>query len=713
MKPFVRRCALFLSVLASACACRGPELEPVPTSIRVEPRQLDFGRVIVGQVASRTIEVTNTGKTALEGTWALSGEAFTTDDGLPTRATVGSTLMTIRCAPQSVGAWDGVARITLERFEPIEVPLSCEGAPVPQCLPSAPCRTAAWDVIAGRCAESSLPDGTSCPGGDVCLLDAVCRSGRCEGTPRDCADSDPCTTDSCHPVRGCEHGGNVVCPNESPCRVGVCTPGVGCGIVEAEDGTPCGPNRSCTSADICISGACVQRRPPEGFTCVPEGPCGGEGRCASEVCVQTAVTPVEPEWRWGGQPDAGPPEAWADLFSDRDGGLVLSSYFMSPPRLGASSGQPIDLTQTARRCIEWLGRVVCGDLPALSNAPVAAIDPATGQQVWSFTGASLLIPEFVGPSVQYFTARLAVMNENELLVLYESRTLMADGSDPRCRSYGVVVLDRQGQALLSLFLDDPIFSVCDHPHSYGVAVDADSNIYLAFTPSGADNPATTLLGTTIFSYTPALQLRWRRYLVDVPGGELAVADGRLFLEKSDWMRSAATGDTFGSPLPVRFGLGVAGRGIFVLQGDSIQARSTVDSMPRWHRTLQGTVGPSPLTIASWRAPWGPRDVVLSFATDGQQVTLEATDLLTGQQAFQCPVSLPDVPVMTAVTPGGVGLMLHEGPAAPGWPRCDDCDPRWARTRNGFAWLPLPGVAPSRASWAGTWGNDGHSHRENR
>ncbi|HEY0883335.1 MAG TPA: hypothetical protein VGD87_17495, partial [Archangium sp.] len=76
MKPLVRLCALLLAVFASACACRGPELEPVPTSIRVEPRQLDFGRVIVGQVASRTIEVTNTGKASLEGSWTLSGEAF-------------------------------------------------------------------------------------------------------------------------------------------------------------------------------------------------------------------------------------------------------------------------------------------------------------------------------------------------------------------------------------------------------------------------------------------------------------------------------------------------------------------------------------------------------------------------------------------------------------------------------------------------------------
>ena len=58
-------------------------------------------------------------------------------------------------------------------------------------------------------------------------------------------------------------------------------------------------------------------------------------------------------------------------------------------------------------------------------------------------------------------------------------------------------------------------------------------------------------------------------------------------------------------------------------------------------------------------------------------------------------------------------MLGTEPIGMGWPVCDDCDPKYARTRNTFAWLPLPGLSPSAAAWSGAWGNEGHSHHEGR
>jgi hypothetical protein len=154
---------------------------------------------------------------------------------------------------------------------------------------------------------------------------------------------------------------------------------------------------------------------------------------------------------------------------------------------------------------------------------------------------------------------------------------------------------------------------------------------------------------------------------------------------------------------------VVGQGLFVAQSNVLEARAVTDLMPRWQHPLPGLVAHSPLSIASW----GSREVILSFMRDSGRVLLQGTDLLTGVMAFQCPVALPDVPVMTALGPGGVGVMVAPAPVNASWPLCEDCDPRWARTRSQFAWLPLPGIGPSRASWAGTWGNDGHSHRENR
>lgn len=699
--------ALALS-LAAGCTCRNPDgLQPVPTFVRVEPQQVDFGRVIVGQVAVRTVTLVNSGRTTLEGQWLLDGAGFSTDDVVPTTAQLGSTPISVKCAPDHAGAFDGTLRIALFGFSPIVVPLSCEGAPVPECVPSASCLQSSWDVAAGRCVETPLIDGTTCAVSDVCLLEPTCRAGRCEGRLRGCDDADPCTIDSCDPNLGCQHSARRSCPGEGACRVGTCVAGQGCALIDAADGTPCGPVRTCTLADVCIAGACARRDPPDGFECAPEGPCAASGRCENDRCVVPPPRPLRPTWSLSEpMPDGGPPEAWSDLLADRDGALAVSSYFFSPPRVSADRA-PLDLAANARRCVMWLGWLVCGDLPALASAPVSALDPRTGQTVWTFAGAGALIPQFVGDSTDFFTARLAVMNENELLVLYESRTRV-DGMDTRCRVFGVVVLDRQGQPLRSRFLTDPIFQTCSHPHSYGVATDAQSNLYLAFSSSGGDNPATSLIGTTIFSFTPALQPRWRVFASSMQGGELSIGDGLLFQERSPEVRSTQTGAVVAT-LAAPFGLGVIGEGSAVSAGPGgLGALDTSTRQARWQRALGGSMGRAPLTVARWQSPWGPRDVALSFSSDGGAMQLDGTELLSGAAAFSCPVELRALPVMTAMLDGGVGVAI---PWEPDATNCEDCDPKYARTRNSFGVLPVPGLTPSKGAWSGAWGDEGHSHHE--
>lgn len=712
----MRVAGLALAVLCASCRCGAPEVEPVPAFVRVAPTQIDFGRVFVGSASSRGVEIINEGRAPLEGTWALTGAAFFSDDSVPTRALVGSNFMAVRCAPETVGVFDGVLTISLSGFEPIRVPLACEGIAVPECPSPGPCRVATWNTATSRCVESAQPDGTDCSSGDVCLVDALCNAGRCEGRLTNCEDADPCTSDTCHPQRGCEHAATVQCPGEGACRVGQCAAGVGCGLVDAIDGTPCGPSRTCTLADVCIAGACVQRDPPDGFTCSANGPCGGEGRCVNDQCIVGASSTVRPSWSAGSIVyDGGVDEAWSDLYAHRDGGLTLSSYFLTPARLSADSPTPVQLSQSSRRCISWLGWDVCGDLPALRNSPISAIDVRSGQTVWTYGNGFTDIAEFSAPRTEFFTARLAVMNENELLVLYESRTLGTDGTDPRCRTFAMIVVDRQGQHLRSRFLDDPIFSTCDHPHSYGVAVDAQSNIYLAFTPSSVDNPAISVQGTTIFSYSPALQLRWRRFMSGLVGGELSVGDGVLFQERSAEVLSTQTGATR-AMLPGPFGLGVIGDGFAVAAsaGDfTLRTVSTSNVMPGWQRTLSGAQSRAPLAVATWQSPWGPRDVALAFTQQGSAIRLEATELLTGARAFECPVDLPELPLMTSTTPGGIAVMMGGNPLYAGWSRCDECDPKYARTRSQFAWLPLPGLTPATVPWSGGWGNEGHTHHEGR
>lgn len=686
----------------------------MPSFIRVSPTQVDFGRFVLGQASVRTVTVENSGRAALEGSWLVVGEGFRSDDAVPSRAEVGSTEFTVICAPERAGVFDGEVRIELTGFEPLIVPLSCETVPVPECVASGPCRSSSWDVSAGRCVESDLPDDSDCQGADACLLDAKCARGRCEGRLRDCNDGDPCTADTCVPSTGCRHVGPLTCPGEGPCRVGTCVNGQGCQLADAPDGTPCGRLRTCQLADVCIAGACVQRDPPDGFECVGASPCQATGRCVNDQCISGPATTLTPTWTVGtALPDGGlPPRAWSDVLTDRSGATHLSSYFISPVQLGAGEPTPRDLAQLSRRCVVWLSWVVCGDLPPTANSPISAIDPTSGQTVWSWGGAASQIAEFTGPGVEFFTARLAVLNENELLVLYESRTLM-NGADLRVRVFAMVVLDRQGQPLRSLFINDPIFAQQNHPHSYGVAVDAQSNIYLAFSPSGVDNPATALTETTIFSFSPSLQLRWRIFEPTLQGGDLATAGGFLFHEGEPVIRSTQTGQPLGSIQAPRFGAGVLGPGTAVsldVPQRLLVAVQTPQLTPRWSVPLSGDPARAPLTLATWASPWGPRDVVLAFSQGANGVVLDAVELETGASAFSCPVALPEVPLMTSMTPEGLVAMTRFDPNSD---TCATCDPRFARTRNRFSRLPLPGLTPSDAPWSGSWGNEGHSHHEGR
>lgn len=688
----------------------------MPEGVRVHPAQVDFGPVVVGQAASATIELVNEGKAPLPGTWRLRGEAFLGDDGFPSRAEVGSTPVTVRCAPPRVGVYDGVLEIALDGFAPLTVPLACEGLPTPACEAATPCRVSTWDVSAGRCVESSVVDGTPCDEADVCLVRPTCQAGRCVGAARSCDDGDPCTLDSCHPTRGCEFSAGVTCPGVGPCGLGRCVPRVGCVVEDAPDGTPCGPRRSCTLADVCVDGACVARDPPDGFECAPASPCSGAGHCAGDVCVRPPASVLQPQWLIEApQPDGGPPGAWSDVFATRDGGLVVASYFVSPPRIGPGTATPIDLPSgLVRRCISWLDWLVCGDYPGSSAAPVSAIDPGTGLVVWSYQGVARDVPEFARPSVQFFTARLAVLSESELLALYESRTLTAQGGDPRCRNFALVVLDRRGQPVRSRFLVDPLFDECTHPHSYGVAVDASGNLYVAFTSSGEDNPANPTTGTTIFSFTPGLQSRWRIVVPSLGGGELAVGDGLLFHEWSATAWSTATGMP-AAQLPREFGDGVIGEGLAVASArdaTSLFALDTATAMPAATWPLEGRLGRHPLSAARWDTPWGPREVVMAF-TLGPTLRLEAYELATGAAAFSCPVALPEAPKLTVVGQGSLAGLLSPRPASGGPRTCDQCDPRFAMTRMGLVRLPLPGISPSRARWPGAWGGEGHPHRERR
>jgi hypothetical protein len=161
-------------------------------------------------------------------------------------------------------------------------------------------------------------DGTPCPNGTRCDGDEICQNGSCtNGTPVNCADTDPCTDDVCDAATGaCSHpripnccqsvadcNDNNVCTSDT-CVAQVCDHAVNpsCCATDADcnDGNPCTQDSACVAnscthgplsgaqpgcGDVCTSGTC------NAGTCALGAPvvCASDGdMCTDDVCDPSA-----------------------------------------------------------------------------------------------------------------------------------------------------------------------------------------------------------------------------------------------------------------------------------------------------------------------------------------------------------------------------------------------------------------------------------------
>jgi hypothetical protein len=293
------RSALFAALwLSSGCRC-GPDTSTVDEQpLRVTPAALDFGSVYAGGSRSLGIDVVNPNAVGLSVT-SLPPPPF---GAAPFNVGAGSDyLETIVFAPTDAGTFSGIVILGDAGVEVTGV-----GLAVPPCSPSDACHASAFDLNAGKCVETSLPDGTDCAASRACFAQAQCMGGVCLGTLTTCDDGNPCTTDVCG-VDGCGHvDGLFACPESlNPCLVPSCDPDAGCGFVPVPDGTVCG-DRSCQSALVCINAACVMRAAPQTQGCTdvvagnPEssGNADGFGHNArfSYVGIRLAVDAAQTVW---------------------------------------------------------------------------------------------------------------------------------------------------------------------------------------------------------------------------------------------------------------------------------------------------------------------------------------------------------------------------------------------------------------------------------
>jgi hypothetical protein len=281
---------LLLGVMAG-CRCQGGPVDPVELGIRVEPREVDFGRVLEGAVGRRTVTLAAETRAPVTVTLATSAPF-----GAPREAEVpggGDTSFEVTFRAGD-GPAQGVLRLTVGD-KTAEVPLRGVGVRPPPCIPSKECVLSEYSLALDTCVETPAPDDAPCDPKSLCLEQGRCRAGQCLGVARRCDDNDACTDDACSMELGCVHTPRV-CPQPArACHVATCSPATGCGEAPAADNTPCGPV-DCVAINVCQSGECTAIDTPEGFPCAPPVACLPEATCQNKVCERPLISEWQPDW---------------------------------------------------------------------------------------------------------------------------------------------------------------------------------------------------------------------------------------------------------------------------------------------------------------------------------------------------------------------------------------------------------------------------------
>lgn len=271
---------------------------------QVQETELDFGRVLEGQQARRSVTVLSTGRAVTSVTASA--------DGLFAPAVSQTDVAGGESAPLEVVFTAGVGPaeghlVLTGAGHSVTVALRGVGVRPLACAPSGSCREAHFDLDSGTCVEGPAQDGTTCIPSSRCEENGKCQAGVCVGQPRRCNDDNPCTNDACNPAVGCVTT-PVACPRPSnPCMVGICDRESGCGETAVFNLTPCGAI-DCVTAHVCISGTCKALPTPEGFVCSPATPCQDVGRCHSGVCQRPDIVELEATFsqELGGEPVSEP-----------------------------------------------------------------------------------------------------------------------------------------------------------------------------------------------------------------------------------------------------------------------------------------------------------------------------------------------------------------------------------------------------------------------
>ncbi len=262
--------------LVVVAGCRSGRVSQLTNDVELS-QVVPCGQAFVGFEATCALTVTNRARRAVSVRFG-SASPFELPASVEVAAGQSSTI-DVRFRPESVGEISQSITASVEGDD-VEVLLSGEGVAVPSCRSADECHQQTFDPSRG-CVETVRSDGAACGQSNACLVNATCQAGQCVGAPLACDDGSACTTDACDPSRGCQHAAVACAPSTNPCLASACDAQLGCVATPLVDGTMCGAN-DCQTANVCVSGQCVQRAAPAGSVCAAATACRGEGRCTAE-----------------------------------------------------------------------------------------------------------------------------------------------------------------------------------------------------------------------------------------------------------------------------------------------------------------------------------------------------------------------------------------------------------------------------------------------
>lgn len=274
----MKKTTIILSLLLIT-GCREEVLHRADTWLTANPDQLDFGRVVVGEERTRSL--------TLDGNATVQPQVDAPFSTTRTEVTAPVNLNVV-FSPSTSGEFSGELRIG-----ELSIRLRGEGVFRETCTTSDPCSEATWDDENARCLISPSTEGTSCT--TACVSNGQCQNGACVGTTTAvCDDGDACTIDACDSERGCTNSPRL-CESDNPCIAMRCDASRGCVGSDVEDGIACG-ERNCTTAHICLAGACVERAVPNGASCGLASYCHAAGTCVNGACSQPPARQLQLAW---------------------------------------------------------------------------------------------------------------------------------------------------------------------------------------------------------------------------------------------------------------------------------------------------------------------------------------------------------------------------------------------------------------------------------